>query len=165
MEKLDCQAGIAERIVQIRSNLYGGNNRKMANSIGENENVLGSICLGNRPPGLSTILKIVNSNPDIDANWLLTGRIPRPAVLPYKNDEESLPVAAEEPAEYGNPPDVHTDGCPWERYDAAQQEIGSLRTRLEQSAESVARLLKENSELRKNPVSPSPATPEAPILI
>ena len=167
MEKVNYQVQIADRICQIRADLYDDNNRKMAIAIGENENILSAICRGQRVPGFTTILKIVASCPEVDANWLLVGRVPRPDSKPYRADEseELASIVAEPPAEYGNPPAHHAGGCPWERYDAAQQEIGSLRTRLEQSAESVARLLKENSELRKNPVSPSPATPEAPILI
>lgn len=162
MEKIENQVEIACRIAEIRAKMYDGVNRKMARAIGENENILGAICSGHRAPGLTTILKIVNANPDVDANWLLTGRIPRPTTKLYeKNEERAVLMASEPKVPYGS----KTDTVSWERYDAAQQEIGSLRTRLEQSAESVARLLKENSDLRKNPASPSAATPEAPIFV
>lgn len=165
MEKVNQKALIGIRFRQIRDDLYEGKNRKMGFEIGEDEGVISSICGGTRPIGLTTILKLVNANSAVDATWLLTGRIPRADSKPYAAEEESAPlIAAEEPEPYpyGRP---KADYVPWSRYDAAQQEIGALRTRLEQSAESVARLLKENSELRKKPVSPLPATPEAPTFV
>lgn len=162
MEKEDFQVEILERFLQIRRKFYDDSNRKMASAIGENEKNLSSMLCGSRNIGLTSILKLLNANPEIDANWLLTGRIPRPTTKLYeKNEERAVLMASEPKVPYGS----KTDTVSWERYDAAQQEIGSLRTRLEQSAESVARLLKENSDLRKKPASPSPATPEAPILI
>ena len=163
MAKEDFLYLIATRFSHIREKFYGGNNRKFAIAIGENENILSAMCSGSRNIGLTTILKVLDAHPDIDANWLL-GRIPSPEPKPYTHDEEEATslVAAEEAEPYGRP---KADSVPWSRYDAAQQEIGALRTRLEQSAESVARLLKENSDLRKNPALPSPATPEAPIFV
>lgn len=163
MAKEDFLYLIATRFSHIREKFYGGNNRKFAIAIGENENILSAMCSGSRNIGLTTILKVLDAHPDIDANWLL-GRIPSPESKPYSRDEEETApmVAAEESESNNGRPEA--DSVPWSRYDAAQQEIGALRTRLEQSAESVARLLKENSELRKNPVSPSPATPKEPIF-
>ena len=162
MEKEDFQVEILERFLQIRRKFYDDSNRKMASAIGENEKNLSSMLCGSRNIGLTSILKLLNANPEIDANWLL-GRIPSPEPKPYAAEEETAPmVAAMETEPYGRP---KADYVPWSRYDAAQQEIGALRTRLEQSAETVARLLKENADLRKNPVSPSPVTPKAPILI
>lgn len=163
MEKVNQKALIGIRFRQIRDDLYEGKNRKMGFEIGEDEGVISSICGGTRPIGLTTILKLVNANSAVDATWLLTGRIPRADSKPYAAEEESAPLITSEESESNCRPKA--DSVPWSRYDAAQQEIGALRTRLEQSAESVARLLKENADLRKNPVSPSPATPEAPILI
>jgi hypothetical protein len=161
MKNVSQTAQIGERFLQIRNDFYDAKNRKMAIAIGENEGIISSICGGTRPIGLTTILRLANANPDVDMNWLLTGRFPKKA-QPYKMDEAPSVLMAAEPSEpYGK----KTDSVSWERYDAAQQEIGALRTRLEQSAESVARLLKENSDLRKNPASPSPATPEAPIFV
>lgn len=165
MEKEDFQQQIAQRFLQIRRNLYDDNNRKMASEIGEEERILSAMCTGSRNIGLTVILKLLYTNPDIDANWLLTGRIPRASVLPCKNDEESLmaPVT-DEPAEYGKLPVHHTDGCPWERYDAAQQEIGSLRERLASAASTIATLSRDNADLRKKTASPSAPTPTAPIF-
>lgn len=92
------------------------------------------------------IVQILTSFPELNSDWLLLGR----GEMLRSDAQKTVSSSA--------------DSVPWSRYDAAQQEIGALRTRLEQSAESVARLLKENSELRKTPVSPSPATPEEPIF-
>lgn len=167
MEKEDFQQQIASRFRQIRRNLYGDNNRKMASEIGEEERILSAMCVGSRNIGLTVILKLLAANPDIDANWLLTGRIPKADALPYKNDEEEtlMSMVAEPPAEYGNPPAHHTDGCPWERYDAAQQEIGSLRERLARASVTIATLSRDNSDLRKKTDSPSAPTPLEPTLI
>lgn len=93
------------------------------------------------------IVQILTCFPELNSDWLLLGR----GEMLRSDAQKTVSSSA--------------DSVPWSRYDAAQQEIGALRTRLEQSAESVARLLKENSELRKNPVSPSPATPGAPIYV
>lgn len=92
------------------------------------------------------IVQILTCFPELNSDWLLLGR----GEMLRSDAQKTVSSSA--------------DSVPWSRYDAAQQEIGALRTRLEQSAESVARLLKENSELRKNPVSPSPATPKEPIF-
>lgn len=167
MEKVNYQVQIADRICQIRADLYDDNNRKMAIAIGENENILSAICRGQRVPGFTTILKIVASCPEVDANWLLVGRVPRPDSKPYRADEseELASIVAEPPAEYGNPPAHHTGGCPWERYDAAQQEIGSLRERLARASVTIATLSRDNSDLRKKTDSPSAPTPLEPTLI
>ena len=93
------------------------------------------------------IVQILTCFPELNSDWLLLGR----GEMLRSDAQKTVSSSA--------------DSVPWSRYDAAQQEIGALRTRLEQSAETVARLLKENADLRKNPVSPSPVTPKAPILI
>lgn len=100
----------------------------------------------NRGLNSDVLSKILDVYPNISPDWLILGK----GEMLRSDAQKTVSSSA--------------DSVPWSRYDAAQQEIGALRTRLEQSAESVARLLKENSELRKNPVSPSPATPEAPIF-
>ena len=167
MDKVDFQVNIADRFLQIRRDLYGDNNKKMAYEIGEDERVVSAICTGKRAPGLTTLLKLVASNPQVDANWLLVGRVPRADVRPYRADEseELASIVAEPPAEYGNPPAHHADGCPWERYDAAQQEIGSLRERLARASVTIATLSRDNSDLRKKTDSPSAPTPLEPTLI
>ena len=65
---------IAERLLQIRRKLFDDNNREMSSKIGEDERVVSAICTGKRSAGLSTILKLLDAVPDIDANWLLFGR-------------------------------------------------------------------------------------------
>lgn len=96
--------------------------------------------------GSEKIVSILSTFLNLNPDWLLLGK----GEMLRSDAQKTVSSSA--------------DSVPWSRYDAAQQEIGALRTRLEQSAESVARLLKENSELRKNPVSPSPATPKEPTF-
>lgn len=102
----------------------------------------------NMPSALSgdILSRILTTYEELNPDWLLLGK----GEMLRSDAQKTVSSSA--------------DSVPWSRYDAAQQEIGALRTRLEQSAESVARLLKENSELRKNPVSPSPATPKEPTF-
>lgn len=100
----------------------------------------------NRGLNSDVLSKILDVYPNISPDWLILGK----GEMLRSDAPKTVSSSA--------------DSVPWSRYDAAQQEIGALRTRLEQSAETVARLLKENSELRKNPVSPSPATPKEPIF-
>jgi hypothetical protein len=97
----------------------------------------------NMPSALSgdILSRILTTYEELNPDWLLLGK------GEMLRSDAQITVSSS------------ADSVPWSRYDAAQQEIGALRTRLEQSAESIARLLKENSELRKNLVSPSPATP------
>lgn len=64
---------IGDRIRQIRTILFDNNNREFAAKIGENEQVLSAICVGRRPAGITTIIKIVETVEQINSNWLLTG--------------------------------------------------------------------------------------------
>ena len=73
-QKEDLLPQIAERFLQIRRKLFGDNNREMSSKIGEDERVVSAICTGKRSAGLSTIIKLLDAVPDIDANWLLFGR-------------------------------------------------------------------------------------------
>lgn len=147
MEKESFQADIAGRFLQIRRDLYADNNRKMALAIGEDERVVSAICTGKRAPGLTTLLKLISSNTDVDANWLLVGRTPHATPRPYTEPKvafatETFPVA---------------DGCPWERYDAAQQEIGSLRERLARASVTIATLQQQlSTEREKTPSASAP---------
>lgn len=155
MEKESFQADIAGRFLQIRRDLYGDNNRKMALAIGEDERVVSAICTGKRAPGLTTLLKLISSNTDVDANWLLVGRTPHTTPRPYTEPEvastaETFPIA---------------DGCPWERYDAAQQEIGSLRERLASASATIAKLKQRLSTEGEKTNSTSALTPLEPISV
>lgn len=48
--------------------------KEMSDKIGENDKVLNAICNGSRELGLSTIVRLCRSTPDIDINWLISGR-------------------------------------------------------------------------------------------
>lgn len=74
VEKNELQDQISDRFLQIRRDLYEENNRFMSEQIGEDERVVSSICTKKRAVGLVTILKLLNANPNINANWLLLGR-------------------------------------------------------------------------------------------
>ena len=71
--KIDKEADFMNRFLQIRRDLFGGNNLKFAERICENDKIVSSICCGSRPAGLTTIQKIVDNIPEIDANWLMRG--------------------------------------------------------------------------------------------
>jgi hypothetical protein len=149
MEKEDFQVEILERFLQIRRKFYDDSNRKMASAIGENEKNLSSMLCGSRNIGLTSILKLLNANPEIDANWLL-GRIPSPEPKPYTHDEEetSSLVAAEEPEPYGitTIADLRRENDRlWQRYDEAQQLIGSLRAELKAVKDRAADYAKEKT--------------------
>ena len=64
---------INERFNQIRDSFFDGDNKLFAAKIGEKEQNLSSICTGSRSVGLATIMKLLRSIPDVDANWLLMG--------------------------------------------------------------------------------------------
>lgn len=68
------KAELNSRIKQIRTTMFGENNRKFAQAIGENEQTLSQICIGNRNAGQAIISKILEALPDISADWLIAGR-------------------------------------------------------------------------------------------
>lgn len=74
VEKISKKQGLNDRIKQIRSFLFDDNNRKFASEIGENEQTMSQICSNKRNAGLEIVQKILNSLPEIDANWLLKGK-------------------------------------------------------------------------------------------
>lgn len=41
--------------------------------IGENDKIISAICTGSRELGLTTIIRLLKSTPEINANWLLVG--------------------------------------------------------------------------------------------
>lgn len=135
-----------KRIKQI-IDYYGLNPYSMEQKICVSEGTISKFLAHKIGMKVPTLEKILENFPDVSSDWLLLGK----GEMLRSDAQKTVSSSA--------------DSVPWSRYDAAQQEIGALRTRLEQSAESVARLLKENTELRKNPVSPSPATPGAPIYV
>ena len=148
MEKEDFQVEILERFLQIRRKFYDDSNRKMASAIGENEKNLSSMLCGSRNIGLTSILKLLNANPEIDANWLL-GRIPSPEPKPNAAEEETAPmVAAEDLEPFGDAaiPNLRRENDRlWQRYDEAQQLIGSLRAELKAVKDRAADYAKEKT--------------------
>lgn len=70
---LDKERCFMMRILQIRKDLFDENNVSFAKKIGETATIVSSICCGSRPAGLTTIQKIVDNIPEIDANWLMRG--------------------------------------------------------------------------------------------
>ncbi len=65
---------INERFSQIREYFCSNDNKLFASKIGEKEQNLSSICTGSRPVGLTSIMKLLEAIPEVDANWLLLGR-------------------------------------------------------------------------------------------
>lgn len=64
---------INDRFLQIRREIFGDNNTEFAQRIGEDDRVVSAICRKSRSAGQTTILKLLQSMPEVDANWLLTG--------------------------------------------------------------------------------------------
>lgn len=106
MEKEVFQSQISGRFLQIRESLYGGNNRKMASDMGVNENILSGMCCGSRIIGLTDILRLLESIPEVDANWLLLGRRHTPRPYDFNEDDLLSIVASESPEPYGLPKDT-----------------------------------------------------------
>ena len=78
----------------------------MASEIGEDEKIVSSICNKTRALGITTLLKLLLANPDIDANWLLVGR--RHTSLSYELNVDGFfnLVASEGSEPYGIPKDT-----------------------------------------------------------
>lgn len=64
---------VNERFLQIRRQMFGDSNAEFSKKIGENDKIVSAICNKSRSAGQTTILKLLQSMPDIDANWLMTG--------------------------------------------------------------------------------------------
>ena len=89
---------------------------------------------------------------------------------PYATDEDTpMPMASEAPAPYRTAPAHHTSpteaGCPWERYDAAQQEIGSLRERLARASVTIATLQQQLTTEKEKTPSTSATTDTVVTLV
>jgi len=101
MDKEVFHREISNRFLQIRQSLYGGNNRKMASDMGVEENSLSAMCNGSRNIGITDVLRLLETIPDVDANWLLMGRIPKS--YSSKPEEEVFDMVAEDSTPYGIP--------------------------------------------------------------
>lgn len=64
---------INDRFLQIRRELFDDSNAEFSKKIGEDDKIVSSICRKSRSAGQTTILKLIQALPEIDANWLLTG--------------------------------------------------------------------------------------------
>lgn len=62
------------RISQIRQTLFDNNNRAFSDIVEINEQSLSQICSGKRNAGIDVVQKISEKMPELNANWLLTGR-------------------------------------------------------------------------------------------
>lgn len=101
MDKEIFQREISNRFLQIRQSLYDGNNQKMASDMGVDRNSLSGMCNGSRNIGITDVLRLLETIPDVDANWLLMGRIPKS--YSSKPEEEVFDMVAEDSTPYGIP--------------------------------------------------------------
>lgn len=124
----------------------------------------------------SVIAKILNFCPEISPDWLLLGKgkmlrqdSKKAPMKPYATDEDTpMPPADEVPAPYRTTPVHHShasEGCPWERYDAAQQEIGSLRERLARASVTIATLQQQLTTEKEKTPSASATTDTVVTLV
>lgn len=88
---------------------------------------------------------------------------------PYATDEDTpMPLASESPAPYRTSPVHHalaSDGPGWERYDQAQQEIGSLRERLARASVTIATLQQQLTTEKEKTPSASATTDTVVTLV
>lgn len=156
-----------ERIKQIIE-YYGISIRAFEQKICVSEGLIYRGLSRNSDFGSSVIVKILNNCSEISTEWLVLGEgkmlkndseKSQKSSKPYPVKEEHLPVASEDTTPMSQPSTL------WARYDAAQQEIGSLRERLAQAATTIANLHNELIESRKKQPSPSAPTTSEPILV
>ena len=76
-----------------------------------------------------------------------------------------MSAAAEYPSPAHRPAVTIADGCPWERYDAAQQEIGSLRERLARASVTIATLQQQLTTQKEKTPSASATTDTVVTLV
>lgn len=123
-----------------------------------------------------TLVKILENCPEISPDWLLLGKgkmlrqdSKKAPARPFSTGEDTTqPLAAEAPAPYRTTPVHHaplSDGCPWERYDAAQQEIGSLRERLSRASVTIATLQQQLTTEKEKTPSASATTDTVVTLV
>ena len=165
---------MVERIKQIIE-YYGINTRQFEQKIFASSGQIYKYL--SRGSGLNsdTLVKILENCPEISPDWLLLkkGKMLREncqktPVKPYSTDENETMMAADKPATYNATP-IHSavlaDGCPWERYDAAQQEIGSLRERLARASVTIATLQQQLTTEKEKTPSASATTDTVVTLV
>ena len=122
------------------------------------------------------LIKILEVYHEISPDWLLLGKgkmlrqdSKKAPARPFSTGEDTTqPLAAESPAPYRTTPVHHSpssDGCPWERYDAAQQEIGSLRERLARASVTIATLQQQLTTEKEKTPSASATTDTVVTLV
>lgn len=65
-----------DRLLAIRDKCCGGNNRKFADSLDVSETNISTMISGKRTIGLTIIELIAEKYPDVNLNWLITGKGP-----------------------------------------------------------------------------------------
>ena len=166
---------MVERIRQIIE-YYGLNPYSMSVKISVSEGTIRKFLAGQIGMKVETLTKILTIFDDISPDWLILGKgemfrqnCQKAPTKPYSTEENGTSMAAEQPKHYRSTPAHHTSpteaGCPWERYDAAQQEIGSLRERLARASVTIATLQQQLTTEREKTPSTSATTDTVVTLV
>ena len=164
-----------ERIKQIIE-YYGLNTSQFEKKIFSSNGSIRTVLNRGSSLNVSTVVRILENCPEISSDWLLLGKgkmlrqdSKKAPTKPYSTEENGTPMAAEQPEPYRSTPAHHTSpteaGCPWERYDAAQQEIGSLRERLARASVTIATLQQQLTTEREKTPSASATTDTVVTLV
>ena len=166
---------MVERIRQIIE-YYGLNPYSMSVKISVSEGTIRKFLAGQIGMKVETLTKILTIFDDISPDWLILGKgemfrqnCQKAPVRSFSTDEDTpMPLASELPAPYRTTHVHHSpasDGCPWERYDAAQQEIGSLRERLSRASVTIATLQQQLTTEKEKTPSASATTDTVVTLV
>lgn len=81
------KGSICERILIIRENFFEGINNKMAQALDTHPSIVSKLITGERPVTCQIVEKLLNMCPELDPDWLLTGRgtMQRPTVQVTNN--------------------------------------------------------------------------------
>lgn len=164
-----------ERIKQIIE-YYGLNTSQFEKKIFSSNGSIRTVLNRGSSLNVSTVVRILENCPEISSDWLLLGKgkmlrqdSKKAPVRSFSTDEDTpMPLAAEAPAPYRTTHVHHSpasDGCPWERYDAAQQEIGSLRERLSRASVTIATLQQQLTTEKEKTPSASATTDTVVTLV
>ena len=164
-----------ERIKQIIE-YYGLNTSQFEKKIFSSNGSIRTVLNRGSSLNVSTVVRILENCPEISSDWLLLGKgkmlrqdSKKAPIKPYTTDEDTpMPLASELPAPYRTTHVHHSpasDGCPWERYDQAQQEIGSLRERLARASVTIATLQQQLTTEREKTPSASATTDTVVTLV
>lgn len=164
-----------ERIRQMIE-YYGTTPNMLERKIFVSEGTIYKFLSGKIGMKVTTLVKILENFPDISPDWLILGKgemlrenYQKTPVRSFSTDEDTpMPLASELPAPYRTTHVHHSpasDGCPWERYDAAQQEIGSLRERLSRASVTIATLQQQLTTEKEKTPSASATTDTVVTLV